>query len=312
MIRRALVTGATGFVGSHLCRALVRDGVRVAVLARPSADRARVADIASELEWIEVDLKALKGAADRIRGAAPDVVFHLAWYGVANSHRNDPAQISENVAGSLDLAQLAAEAGCRAWVGMGSQAEYGLHDAVITEATPARPVTCYGATKLAVSLLAEQLCRAGNLRFVWLRLFACYGPDDWEHWLIPSVVRTLLRAERPALTEGAQRWDYLYIDDVVRAVIAVADADHASGVFNLSSGEAVRVRDIAERIRDLIDPRLSLGFGEVPYRPDQIMHLQGDASHLTQSTGWRPVVDLDTGLARTIAWYRQREVACIQ
>jgi nucleoside-diphosphate-sugar epimerase len=107
-----------------------------------------------------------------------------------------------------------------------------------------------------------------------------------------------------------QRWDYLHVDDVVRALMAVATERQAFGVYNLSSGQAVRVRDIVERIRDLIDANLPLGFGEVPYRPDQVMHLQGSSKRLTRETGWRPMVDLESGLARTVAWYRVRQPVC--
>jgi nucleoside-diphosphate-sugar epimerase len=114
----------------------------------------------------------------------------------------------------------------------------------------------------------------------------------------------LLAGDRPALTLGEQRWDYLYVDDAVEALVGAALASDSTGVFNLGSGNAVAVRQIVEYVRDLIDPSLSLGFGELPYGAQQIMHLQADISRLHRATGWEPRVTLEQGLRTTVEWSR--------
>ena len=96
-------------------------------------------------------------------------------------------------------------------------------------------------------------------------------------------------------------WDYLYIDDVAEGLLAAATSSDAQGGFNLGSGAPVPVRHIVERIRDLAAPDLQLVFGEVPFRPDQVMHMEADISRLVAATGWRPQVDMDSGLARTVS-----------
>ena len=172
---------------------------------------------------------------------------------------------------------------------------------------PTDPVTIYGAVKLCVYILAKKLCEAWNIDLVWFRLLASYGPmDDADH-LIPFVILSLLRGEKPALTLGEQQWDYLYVTDVAEAIWKAIVTPKAQGIFNLGSGEAYTVRNIVENIRDLIDPNLPIGFGEVPYRPDQIMHLQADTSRLKKATGWSPQVHLDEGLARTVAWFKENK-----
>jgi nucleoside-diphosphate-sugar epimerase len=105
---------------------------------------------------------------------------------------------------------------------------------------------------------------------------------------------------------GTQEWDWLHVDDVARAIVAVAEAPTAVGVFNLGSGCAVPVRRAIERIRDLAAPGMELTFGEIPFRPDQVMHMQADISRLKAATGWAPSIPLDEGLAATVAWYRAR------
>ena len=109
-----------------------------------------------------------------------------------------------------------------------------------------------------------------------------------------------MRGQRPKCTAGTQKWDYLHIDDVASGTLAAAENDRAHGVFNLSSGEAVSVRTIIEMLRDIAAPGLKLTFGEIPFGPDQIMHLEGDSSHLCQATGWSPRVPLGEGLRQVV------------
>ena len=303
---RCLVTGATGHIGSHLIRSLLKNDAEVAVLLRPTSDVWRIEDALSRLHIITGDLSSICEADRLVRGFAPEVVFHLAWHGVSKHLRNDASQLSQNVSGSIELLRIAYESGCRRWIGLGSQAEYGLYDMILTENLATRPVTHYGRAKLYVCLLAQKLCEDWKMDFVWPRLTASYGPMDNTDHLIPSVVLSLLRGARKALTAGEQRWDYLYVDDVVDAIFKLAIAPGANGIFNLGSGTSHTVRTVVERIRDLIDPSLPLGFGEAPYNGEEIRNLQVDNSRLRQATGWSPQVSLDEGLRRTVDWYSRK------
>ena len=187
---------------------------------------------------------------------------------------------------------------------LGSQAEYGPCSGRIHETTPTCPTTVYGATKLGTGLALDRLASAEGFAFSWLRLFSTYGPADDPSWLIPYVTLQLLQGKRPALTAAEQVWDYLHVDDVAAGVIAAID-HRARGLYNLGSGRAVPLRQIITQVRDQIDPALPLGFGEVPYRPDQVMHLEADIGALTAATGWQPELELADGIASTVAWFRQ-------
>lgn len=302
---RCFVTGSTGFIGSHLVRLLLEHDVEVAVLIRPTSNPWRIKDISHRLHTITGDLVTIQEAGTAIRGFAPDIVFHLGWHGVGNRYRNDPSQVIQNLHGSLKLLELAHEVGCKRWIGLGSQAEYGVYNRILKEDLPTQPATLYGTGKLCVGLLSQKLCELYGIGFTWLRLTAAYGPMDDQDHMIPQVTLTLLRGEKPSLTQGEQRWDYLYSEDVARAIWQVAITPNAQSVFNLGSGKAHTIKSIVEQVRDLIDPNLPLGFGEVPYRPDQIMHLQANISRLKQATGWSPQVSLDEGLRRTVEGLRE-------
>jgi UDP-glucose 4-epimerase len=301
---RCLVTGASGHVGAFLTKALLGRGCEVAVMVRPQSDVWRIADVLDQVTVIYGALGDLGNAREALNAWQPVMVFHCAWEGVTGAYRNDPAQITRNVAGSLELFEAMREAGMTTWVGLGSQAEYGAVEGRLSEELPPKPVTAYGVSKLCLCLMTEKLCAMTETRFLWLRLLAAYGPMDDPRHLLPSVINQLLDGERPALTPGEQRWDYLYIEDAAEAICRLALETSASGVFNLGSGDALTVRSLVETVRDLIDPALPLGLGDVPYRPDQVMHLEGDLAKLTTATGWRPEVTMEEGLRRTLAWHR--------
>lgn len=304
--RRVFVTGCTGFVGSYAAEHLRRDPDRaVALLVRPGSDTWRLDDDAARgASVIEGDLDRPDELRTALAGFQPDTVVHLAWDGVSPADRDDARQL-RNIQASIDLLHIAHDVGATTFIGMGSQAEYGPHLASIRETDPTRPTTLYGASKLSVCHLARLFADKRQMRYVWLRLFSTYGPKDHPRWLIPYVALALLRGEQPKLTEGRQNWDYVHVRDIADAVVSVVDNFDAEGIYNIGSGRVVTIRRVVERIRDLIEPSVQLKFGEMLYRPDQVMHLEADISRLQRATGWSPVIDLDRGLAETIEWYRR-------
>ncbi len=299
---RALVTGASGHLGSSLTRQLIAVGADVTVILRPGGAPWRLEGSLDHVTVGLADLGEPRALAAAVREAAPEVVFHVAWWGIDRARRDDAAQITINVPAALAVVDAAQSAGCRVFVGVGSQAEYGPVEGVLSEEVPARPTTAYGVAKHAVATLTREVAARGGIRWSWLRLLATYGPMDTEGFLIPSVTKALLAGHTPALSAGAQEWDYLFVDDAAAALLAVARTAEASGVFNLASGTAHSVRTIAEKLRDLVDPSLPLAMGVTSAAGS----LRADVSRLREATGWTPRVELDEGLRRTVDWYRAR------
>jgi nucleoside-diphosphate-sugar epimerase len=292
-----LITGAGGFVGAAIAKAAVAAGHDVVGLVRN--DRSRLAPVADRISLQRVDLADAPAVAALLGSVRPDIVIHSAWEGVGGASRSGSIQL-DNIRTTVGLADAAIAAGARKFVGIGSQAEYGRYDRRIAETDLPQPTMLYGAAKLAANHLAAQRCREAGVSFAWLRLFSVYGPGDNPNWLIPSTAASLVRGIRPKCTAGTQKWDYLYIDDVADGVLAAALTERANGVFNLSSGEPIAVRTIVEMLRDIAAPGLKLTFGEVPFGPDQIMHLEGDNSRLREATGWSVRVPLAEGLVRIV------------
>ena len=304
---RVFLTGATGFVGSFVLRNLLRSGEHeVAILLRSPDTASRIKDLIPKTRLIQGDLSDQSVFEALVKNFQPDSFVHLAWSGVMGCDRNKPDQW-RNIPQTLELVEMASRVGAKHWIGLGSQAEYGPCQDKIDETEKTRPSTLYGVSKLAACTLSERLCQELGIRYAWLRLFSSYGPADNSDWLIPYLVRSLLARQKPSLTNAEQLWDYIYIEDVALAVRAVLDSHEAKGVFNLGSGRALRLRVIIEKIRDIIDPDLPLGFGEVPYRSDQVMHLEADITRLKNVTGWSPQFDFDTAIGKTVDWYSRNE-----
>ncbi len=304
-MNRVFVTGASGFIGAAVTRQLVAQGVPTAVLLRPTSRPWRLGDSLRNLTVIQGAFHEPAGYAAALSAFAPDTIFHFAWHGVGRARRDDPEQVRVNVPGTIDLFLAAARAGARSFIAAGSQAEYGPSDCRIDEGHPTHPASLYGAAKLATLTLLERLAAAHDVRLAWLRVFSVYGPQDDESTLVSMLIRRLLGHERPAVTSGTQRWDYLHVDDAAAAFLAVARSD-AAGVFNVGAGVAPPLHDSIALVRDLIDPSLEIGFGEVAAGPGAINRLEPDVSRLRATTGWSPGISLEDGLRATIEWQRER------
>jgi nucleoside-diphosphate-sugar epimerase len=304
MSRHVVITGATGFIGSAIVRELLASKAHVTILVRKESDVSRLADLSGFNTLVYSSLLA----ADTIVALCeqkPDAFVHCAWQGVGGKDRNQAFQVKDNLTLTLDSVDLAAAVGCKHWVGLGSQAEYGNQNRRLNEDALLRPTTLYGKAKLAAGIAALALCEARGLQGAWCRVFSTYGPGDAPGWFIPFVIQELLAGRKPGLTKCEQKWDYLYVADAARAITAVLAAG-AQGVFNLGSGTARPLVDYVEAIRKELKLDLVPDYGAVTYRPDQVMHLESDIGRLTAHTGWLPQVDMDAGISATVEFERNR------
>jgi len=302
-VSTAILTGASGFIGAAVHAELLRRKIRPLVLLRSESDRGRLPQLDEKNVFIfsKLDDTSL---AEKLRAHQPDVFIHCAWRGVGGQERNEEFQFKENVPFTLASVELAAAAGCRQWVGLGSQAEYGNANRILDENAQTNPTTIYGQAKLAAGNQALALTKEKNLAGVWLRIFSTYGPGDHPHWMIPHVIREFLSNRPPQVTKCEQLWDYLFVADAARAIASVNNGK-IYGVFNLGSGEARPLKEILEIIRVESGSSVSPAYGAIPYRPDQVMHLQADIRKLTAATGWKPQVSLKAGLRETIAYEKK-------
>lgn len=304
-IYTAVITGPTGAIGTALCENLASHGVRVYAVCRPGSKRADSIPSHSNIIKVVCDVSDLNQLPEIIPEKI-DVFFHFAWAHTIGPGRNDmPAQI-QNIQYTIDAVHAAAALGCKVFIGAGSQAEYGRVEGVLKPDTPCFPENGYGMAKLCAGQMSRVECAKLGIDHIWPRILSIYGPHDGEATMISGTIRKLLQGEMPALTAGIQEWDYLYSGDAAEAFYRMAVSGRNGAVYPLGSGTAIPLREYILALRDAIDPTLPLGFGEIPYGPLQVMHLQADITALTQDTGFLPQTDFDIGIQKTIDWVRSQ------
>jgi UDP-glucuronate decarboxylase len=299
---RVFLTGASGFIGSQIARLLVKRGDEVHVLLRPLSDRRRIEDVARALRVIEGDLTQTEALSEPLAAASPEVALLVGWYAEPGKY----LRARDNVAlmrGNLDLAFRLAGAGCHKIVAAGTCFEYDTDFGFLSESTPVRPRSLYAASKLSCYLILEQLLAASDTKLAWTRLFYQYGPHEHPARIVPSVMLSLLRGERARVTAGEQIRDFLHVEDVARALVAVADSE-LTGPVNIGSGRPVSIRDIVERIGIMTGRPDLISLGEISYDPGDPKFICADNRKLREGTEWRPSVGLDDGLRATLEWWR--------
>jgi nucleoside-diphosphate-sugar epimerase len=299
---KVLLTGATGFVGNHAARALIRGGHEVWATVRADSDRARIADIEPELHLIEHDL--LRDGVHILAAIEPELCVHTAWYTEPGRYLTARVNV-DLVAASARLALALADGGCRRFVGVGTCFEYDVDRGQLSEETPPRPRHLYSASKLSLFLLLEQIEPLTGMETAWARLFYMYGPHEDERRLVASVARALLRGERVDVTPGEQIRDFLHIEHVGTALTAIA-LTTIRGAVNVGSGEPVTVREIVETLSRLAGRDDLISLGARPYPDDEPMVVYANTDRLRGNVGWRASYTLAAGLAATVAWWRGR------
>ncbi|MBR6451158.1 MAG: NAD(P)-dependent oxidoreductase [Lachnospiraceae bacterium] len=307
-MKRAIVTGPTGAIGLALIRKLKSAGVDVTAIVRPDSPRnKRVRELGVQVAECDLsDLLSLEDVFKEQYSDSQDAVFyHLGWMGTSGAARNDMGLQLENVAYTLDAVELAHLLGCRRFVGVGSQAEYGRVDGVLHAHTPCHPENGYGIGKLAAGQMSRLLCEKLGMEHVWTRVLSVYGSGDADHTLISVLIDTLAKGEVPHCTKGEQIWDYLYADDAAEILHCLGDAKGASGqTFCLGSGSAKPLRDYMEEVRNAVAEVTGKEVPEIicdrPYPEGQVMHLEADVSELIRVIGDVQRVPFKEGIRETV------------
>jgi nucleoside-diphosphate-sugar epimerase len=293
---RVFVTGGAGFIGAEVVRQLLERGDAVAVGTRRPLAGGRLAELSHRLAAVDCDLTTAYVDDAKLRAFAPETLLHLGWIGVNGAERNDLAQL-KNIVATGALCAAAAAAGARILVGLGSQAEYGCCEGRVDESRPPEPATFYGVAKVAACQILLQFAALHGLRGAWGRLYSIYGPGGDPRTLIPALHASFLAGRAPELTACEQIWEFLHVEDAARAIMALADSERASGVYNIGSGAVATLRAAVTLMRDLYAPGVEPLFGHIPYRPDQVMHLEADVAKIRRDAGWSPRIGLAEGLA---------------
>lgn len=307
---RALVLGAAGFIGAEVVRALQAAGVEVIASGRGSPGDGSWG--APGVDYVQADLGGPGSGAAVVERTRPDWVLNLCGYGVDRSERDPDLARRINAELPVELADgLAGLRGSGAPGGshpprllhVGSALEYGEQGGDLREESTPRPSTLYGITKLAGTEALAERSRAIGLPSVTARLFTIYGPGEHHGRLLPTLLAARGGQESIPLTEGVQRRDFTYVEDVAEGLLRLAVSEiEPGGLVNLATGRLESVAGFCRRAAAVLglEPE-RLGWGALPTRGEEMAHEPVRVARLEALCDWRPGTDLEEGIARTAA-----------
>lgn len=313
--KKILVTGADGFIGSHLVEALINQGCKVRAFVFYNSfnswgwlDTLPLA-IQKELDVFAGDIRDPNGVANALKGC--DVVFHLAaLIAIPFSYHSPDSYVDTNIKGTLNVLQAARNASLEKILVTSTSEVYGTAQyAPIDEKHPMQGQSPYSATKIGADRLAESFYRSFNMPIIIVRPFNTYGPRQSARAVIPTIITQLLLGETELrLGNLLPTRDFNYVKDTVRGFIALAQADDAIGKeVNIATGEEASVGEIAKILIEELNPKAEIITQSERLRPEnsEVFRLIGDNTLIKSLSNWRPEYNLREGLLDTIQWFKE-------
>lgn len=304
-LERILVTGATGFIGSHLVEALLKDGRKIAIVKRPDSNLWRIASFQSRLKIYNNDDASLRRLFKKIK---PQLVIHLAAYYVKEHRSITDAEelIRSNVLFPVKILELMRQHQVRYFINTGTCFEYDLsRKEKIKETSPLAPQNLYAATKLAFQKILRYYAGAYQMKAVNFRLFPPYGPKDNEK-LVNHLLNNLTTGQRIFQSPSQQQWNFTYVKDIVtayrKAVVYLLKMKSDYEDFNIGIDKTYSVKQIIDVLERLTGARNLVSYDR-PYPPKEIFYINCSNSKARRLLGWQPRYSLERGLKETYEWY---------
>lgn len=298
-MKKVLITGGTGFIGSKVTDELLKRGYEVHALVYPP-----LAPVQENFIQYEMNLMDSQAVDQFLASHQFDSLIHLAWYVGPKCHVSDLNM--DWVIATLNLLKSFKEHGGKKFLGAGTCSEYEYkYGYLLEDDTPTDPQTLYGNGKNAVYNVAKVYCKQNEIDFKWPRIFNLYGPNEKPQRLMPSVINSCLKGEDVKVSDCLKFQDYLHVEDTASGIVDVFESE-LQGAVNICSGQPVQLKTIVNKIAELTDFKGNILWGAVPaaFGDDVVV---GNNEKL-KSTGWKPKYTLEEGLKSTINWWRTHNV----
>jgi UDP-glucose 4-epimerase len=306
-MKRALVTGAGGFVGANLVRRLLVDGHEVHALVRASDSPWRLADVAADVHQYNVALEDRDGLSDLVSMVRPDWLFHLGAHGGYASQTDVDRIMHSNVIGTVHLVQAAVRTQFESFVYTGSSSEYGDKDHAPTEDELIEPASDYAVTKAAATLYCQFMSRRSELPITTLRLYSVFGPWEEPGRLMPTLAVHALRGALPPLVAPDTVRDFVFVDDVVDACVLAARTSgvQLGAIFNVGSGQQTRLDELVGFVREELHLAVEPVWGSMKPRAWDTRVWVADPAKIQRELGWRAEHTVEVGFRRLLQWMRE-------
>lgn len=298
-----IITGGTGFIGGWLAEEVLKNNISVTLLVRnPNKVLPSLKNNVTIIPYDSNNIMQLS-----IPQKEYTTFYHLAWEGVAPEKKDDIALQLENIDISIKAMQFAKKIGCKKFIGAGTVAEYVFCEDILDVNEKQTPNDMYGAVKVAIHYMLDVLSKKIELPFIWVVLPSTFGERRTDNNIITYTIKSLLNKERPVYGKLEQMWDFLYVSDVARALRLIGEKGIVGKTYGIGSGIYKHLYDYITKIRDIIDPSLPLGIGEDISYNTKTFSSCVNTYDLIKDTSFSPEVDFETGIRKTILYFKESE-----
>ncbi len=296
--KKVILTGGTGTIGRAIIEECTLRKWEVCVIVNPASKRKESIPKNEFVSIVECDLKNIQDLCILPQCQGAEHFLHLGWEGTFGIERQNEERQQKNIVYALEACKTAQKIGCKTFLYAGSQAEFGRVEGRLNGNVSTHPENAYGKAKLSAGLKTRELCKKLGIKHIYFRILSIYGPGDGENTMISSTIRKLQAGISPEFTPAEQMWDYLYSQDAAVAMLDACERGKTDRIYCLGSGVARPLREYIEIMGEIVNPKISLGIGALPYGEKQVMHLQADISDLTEDFGFEPKVSFEEGIRK--------------
>lgn len=306
--QRVLITGANGFIGSHVVQRMVQEKALVSVIVRESSDLWRIEELKKDIDIHLVDLRDSLSIDQYMKQIKPDFIFHVGAYGVDSRQKDYYTAASTNIMGTMNLLNSLKDIGCKKFINVGTCMEYGDKQEIIQENSYLEPDSIYGSTKASATIIAHQIAAENNINIVTLRPFGIFGEKEGSHKFFPYIILSILEDKEVNLTPCEQYRDYCYIENIMDGFVLAAENEAVKNeIFNIGSGEIFKLKHFVDIIYKEVGQKKEPNYGALAYRKNEVWRQQPDTTKIKSLLNWEPKVSLDEGIKRTINWYQENK-----
>lgn len=306
MMKKAIVTGANGFIGTAVCKELADQGVEVIAIVRHLNET--ISDIAEnkKIRIVYCDFSSFGKLAELIPDRDIDVLYHFAWAGSAGPLRGDADVQMNNVKYTCDTVKACAEMECRQFVFASSIMEYEIEATMAEEVTPGIN-TLYCSAKVAADYMARTIAGSLSVDYIRAVISNIYGPGESSPRLVNTSLRKMLNGEHCAFSAGEQMYDFIYITDAAKIFSAIGEKGKANRTYYIGSQNPRPLKEFLLMMRDCVDPNIQIGLGELPFNGISLTYKEFDINAVKADTGFVPEISFKDGIDNTIAWLQEKD-----
>jgi len=298
------ITGGTGFIGPYVVRELSKKGHHLLLLSEKPEAQTRKLNLPKEIKFIKGNLSNINSWKSAVKNFKPNATIHMAWEGIPDY---SVKMSLKNLKYGLNLFKELAELECKKIICTGSCWEYGQNHGKLSEDSPIRPSNAFSATKNALHWLGREIAKENNMQLIWTRFFYVYGPGQREKSLIPYIIKCVKEGKKPEIKTPSARNDFIYVEDVAKAISMILEKCNQSTIYNIGSGDSTSIKDIIKIVHN--ESNLQYEPKDKLFKSDNIPfdNFWADISKIKKEIGWEPKITIKEGIQKTINYYQNLE-----